>query len=61
MKKKVEVEMDLSDVIPVEVMEAIEMKVCDVCEEHNLNIDTVNWYVTNMTAKIVVEGDIEEL
>jgi len=39
MKKKVEVEMDLSDVIPVEVMEAIEMKVCDVCEEHNLNIE----------------------
>jgi len=56
MKKKVEFEMDLSDVIPVEVIEAIEMKVCDVCEEHNIDIVTVNWSVANMTAKVVVEG-----
>jgi len=56
MKKKVEFEMDLSDVIPLEVIEAIEMKVCDVCEEHNIDIVTANWSVANITAKVVVEG-----
>ena len=53
---KVEFEMDLSDVIPLEVIEAIEMKVCDVCEEHNIDIVTANWSVANITAKVVVEG-----